>query len=183
MPPGLSAIGRLVDAITRREIGPLQPLAGPDIDYIGVGGGDRQIADRAGRLVIKERSPGPTRVGRLPDAAIVDPNEEDIRLGWNADRADCSSGPEWADIAPAQLLPELLLINRRGDRLGDGGHRQQRDDREHGEGPGHRRLHSTFQMMTIHSAEFRAACGSAHPSSRPPRPPSPVQVRFRPQAG
>ena len=55
MHPGLAGVGGFVDAVARREVGPLQPLAAPHVHDIGVRRRHRYGADRARRLIVEDR--------------------------------------------------------------------------------------------------------------------------------
>src|SRR5262249_12612465 len=99
--PRLAAVGRFVDAVAGGQVGPLQALAAADVEDVGVGGGDGQGADGAGGLVVEDRHPGAAGVGRLPDAAVVDADVEQVRPAGHAGRADGAPGAERADHSPA----------------------------------------------------------------------------------
>ncbi len=80
---------------------------------LGIGRRDRDGADRAGRLVVEDRRPGPAVVGRLPDAAVHRADVEDVRLRRDAGRGLGPSAAERADVAPVQL-GEQCRIDRPG---------------------------------------------------------------------
>ncbi len=115
--PGFAAVGRLEDAVADAEIRPVEAFAGADVDHLGMRRRDRQIADRAGRRVVEDRPPGAAVVVGLPDAAVVDADEEDVRLRRDADAADRAAGPKRAD----QSILEALIGGRIDQIRGTGG--------------------------------------------------------------
>src|SRR5262245_20126237 len=110
IPPGLPAVGRFVNAVAGRKIGALQTFAAADVNNVGIGRRDSQIADRPGRLVIEDRSPRQAIIGRLPHASVVDADVEDVRLPRNARSADSASRAERPDASPAQRLIEIVVV-------------------------------------------------------------------------
>ncbi len=103
--PRLPCVDRLVEAVAGREIRPVQPLAAAGVHHVRVGRGDRQRADRAGRLVVEHRRPGSPGVGRLPHPAVHGPHVERVRLaavpgrGHGAARA---VGPDAPPLHPCE---------------------------------------------------------------------------------
>jgi len=59
-------------------------------------------ADGAGRLIVEDGVPGAAGVVCLPHAAVVDADEEDIRLAGDAGGADGTVSAVGADAAPLQ---------------------------------------------------------------------------------
>jgi hypothetical protein len=99
--PVRAGVGGLVDAVSRGEIGALEPFAAADVQDVGVGGSDGDRADGAGRLVVEDRAPHPAEVGALPHAAIVDADVEKVGLAWHANSADGAHAAMGPDHAPA----------------------------------------------------------------------------------
>ena len=134
--PGASAVRRLVDAVARGEVGPLQPLAAADIDDVGIGGGDGDGADGAGGLVVEDGRPGAAVVVRLPDAAVADADVEDVRAVRDARGRLGPPSSVGADHAPAQLTQQAGIVGLRVSGGGDAarGQAEQKD----GGGSAHR---------------------------------------------
>src|SRR5258705_13308928 len=101
MPPRAAAVRGLVDSIPHGEVGPLQSLAAADVQgaWIGGGGGDR--ADRSGRFRVEERRPHASVVGRLPDAAVVHPDVEHVRLARYSYGGNGTAPARRAPVPPA----------------------------------------------------------------------------------
>src|SRR5215831_3511677 len=100
--PRFAAIERFVNAVADGKVGALQSLAAAYVNNVGIGRSQRDRADRAGRLIVEERLPGAAVVVRLPHAAIIHADVEDVRLCRNARRAHRSAAAEWSDITPAE---------------------------------------------------------------------------------
>src|SRR5271157_40477 len=101
MPPRLAAVDGFVHAVADGEIGPLrQPFAAADIEHVGVGGRHGDGADGAGGLVIENGPPCHAEIVGLPYAAVVDADEEHVRLVGDARGADGAAAAERADHAP-----------------------------------------------------------------------------------
>ena len=81
MRPGLAGVGGFVDAVAGRQVGALQAFAAADVDDVRIRWRQRDRADRAGRLVVEDRNPGASVVGRLPDAAV---DRRRCRTRWAA---------------------------------------------------------------------------------------------------
>src|SRR5205807_1562520 len=92
--PGLAAVGRFVHAVADRQVRPLQALAAADVNHVGVRRGDGQGADGAGRLVVEDGGPDAAVVGGLPDATVVDADEEDVGPPGHAGGADGATAAE-----------------------------------------------------------------------------------------
>jgi hypothetical protein len=80
----------------------LQSFAATDVDGVGVGGCKRDCADGAGGLIVEDGIPGAAGVVGLPDAAVVDADEEDVRLIGDARDADGPAAAEGTDHAPLE---------------------------------------------------------------------------------
>src|SRR4029077_5366836 len=110
--PRLSAIFRLVDAISPRRATLVIRLARADPYDVGIARRYGDIADRCGSLVIEDGLPGRSAVRRLPHAAggrrhVEELAEKlpDLRL-WplgNRERYDAATRYGWADRAPWQF--------------------------------------------------------------------------------
>ena len=120
MRPRLPRVRRLVDPVADGEIRPLQALAAADVERVGGGRRDGEDADRARRLVVEDRHPDAARVRRLPDAAVVRGDVEDVRVPGDSARGDGAPAAERADHPPAHLREERL-----GKRLRGGGAREE----------------------------------------------------------
>src|SRR5690349_11170271 len=103
MRPRLSRVGRLVDSVAHGEIGARESFAGADVQHVGVGRGDRERSNRSGRLIVENRLPGATGIGRLPDAAVADAYIEGVRLAWMPDSRLRPAAAEWPDRAPLHV--------------------------------------------------------------------------------
>ncbi len=103
MRPRAAGIGRLVDAISDREVGALQSLAAAHVDHVRIGRRDRHGADRLGRLTVKQGHPRQPEVRRLPHPAVVHADVEHVRLLRHAGRADGASAAKRSDVAPTQV--------------------------------------------------------------------------------
>ena len=95
--PGLAPVIRFEHSVADGEIGTMQALTRSDIDDVGVGWRYGQISDGACRGVVEDWMPGAAEVIGLPDTAVVDANEEDVRLGWDTDRAHGAASAEGSD--------------------------------------------------------------------------------------
>jgi hypothetical protein len=104
MGPALAAIHRLENAIAGAEIGTVQAFACADIDHIGMRRRHGDIAYRTSGCRIEDRAPGAAVIIGLPDPAIVDAHEEDIRLAGNPDGAHGTAGAKRPDKPVAQAL-------------------------------------------------------------------------------
>jgi len=69
--PSLAAVVRTIDAIAEGDVAANAGFTGADINYIGIGVGDRDAADRGGGLFIEEGSQEmpPSMVFQTPPAA------------------------------------------------------------------------------------------------------------------
>ncbi len=125
--PGPAGVGRFVDAVADREVGPLEALTARDVDDVRVRGRDGDGPDRARRLVVEDGAPGAAVVGRLPDAAVANAHVEDVGLRWDAGYGPGAPGAVGPDRAPAHLGEELLVKRLGGERgrSEDGGREQE----------------------------------------------------------
>ena len=114
MRPGRAGIGGLVDAVADRQIGTMQSLTAGDVDDVRVGGRNFNGADRAGRLLIEDRLPGPPEVVGLPDSAVHRADVEDVRLAGNARDGARAATAKWTDVAPLHLAKNLGVDGLRG---------------------------------------------------------------------
>ena len=68
--PGLAGVGRLVHPVALDVARPNHAaFAGADVDGVGIGRRDGDVADRLDGLVVEDRIEGGAAVGRLPHAA------------------------------------------------------------------------------------------------------------------
>src|SRR5450759_4908740 len=102
--PGLARIGRFVDAVTGREVGPLNTFARPDVDHVRIRRGDGKIADRSCRLLVKDWCPHVPGIRGLPHTAVVHPDVKHVRLTSNSGSADRAPAAEGSDHAPLETL-------------------------------------------------------------------------------
>src|SRR5205814_6156212 len=102
MLPCPSGVGRFVDPVADGQVRPLQPLAARHVYDVGVRGRDRDGADRLRGLIVEDRAPCQTVVGRLPDTAVVHADIKDVWLLRDAGSAYGPAAAEWPDVAPAQ---------------------------------------------------------------------------------
>ena len=119
--PRASGVCGLVDPVADGQIGTDDARPGPDVDDAGVGRGDTDRADRAGRLVIEQRHPVGAVVRRSPESAVVEAGIEGVRLAGNAGQRTGTSAASRADVAPAHLAERELLGG--GGRRADAGER------------------------------------------------------------
>src|SRR5277367_2389763 len=97
MLPGAPAVEGFVDAVSGRKIGPAQALAAADIDNLRIRRRNRQRAYRTCRLIVKDRIPGVSVIGALPDAAVVRSHKKDIRLAGDPADGDGAASAKWTD--------------------------------------------------------------------------------------
>src|ERR1700720_181384 len=67
--PGLTAVIRTIDAVAEGDVAANAGFAGADINYIGIGVGDRDAADGGSGLLIEEGIPRNAAVHGFPNAA------------------------------------------------------------------------------------------------------------------
>jgi len=81
--PGLTAVVRTIDAIAEGDVAANAGFACADINYIGIGVGDRDAADGGSGLLIEEGIPGNTAVSGFPNAAGHGAKIVRVRLAGN----------------------------------------------------------------------------------------------------
>jgi len=101
MSPSLAGIGRLVDSIANGKIGAMQAFPAGDVNDVGIGGSNRDGADRLRRFVVKDGCPGTSIVVRLPHSSVDLAYVKDIRLARYAAGGSCATAAKRADHAPA----------------------------------------------------------------------------------
>src|ERR1700734_19441 len=106
MRPRRAAVGRLVDAVTDREIGPLQALAAAGVETLRIARRDGERADRSGWFIIEDRHPRASRVVASPNAAVDRGDIEEIRLICDAVDRDGASSAHRPDESPMHGLIE-----------------------------------------------------------------------------
>ncbi len=116
--PGESAVAGAVDAVADRQVRPAQPLAARHVDDGGVGGRDRDRADRLRLLLIEDRLPGAPGVAGLPDATVDRADVEDVGLRGDARHRPGAPAAQRADHAPAEIRVEAGAWVRGGCALG-----------------------------------------------------------------
>ena len=110
MGPGLTGVGGLVDTVAGRQVGSLETLATSYIDDVRIRQGDGDGTDRAGGLVVEDRSPDAAVVGRLPDAAVDDADVEHVGLTGNPRCGLRATTPERPDHAPMHLVEQVGIV-------------------------------------------------------------------------
>src|SRR6185503_14987779 len=95
--PCLAAVGGLVDAVARREVGADDARARPHVDDVRVRGRDRNGADRPGRLIVEDGGPRRAVVSRAPDAAVIEAGVKHVWLAWYARERAGAARPDGAD--------------------------------------------------------------------------------------
>jgi hypothetical protein len=116
--PRLAGVGRLVDPVTGREVGALQPFPAADVHDVRVRRSERDRADRAGRLIVEDRDPGTSEVGGLPDTTVDDADVEDVRLIGNPGRGFGTASAMRANHSPTQCGEQLRVDLLRADVWG-----------------------------------------------------------------
>ena len=102
--PGLAAIRRLVDSVSRGEVRTPQSLSTAHINDVRIGRRNGKCTDRSRRLIIKNRCPSPPEIRGLPDAAIVGRYIEDAGLAGNTGRRHGATAAKRSDHPPAHAL-------------------------------------------------------------------------------
>src|SRR5256885_1503086 len=118
--PGPSRVFFFEGPGAHREVRALQPFAAADVDDVGIGWGDRERADRAGRLAVEQRRPGAPIIRGPPYAAVVDADVEEVGLTRHARPRHRATTAKRADRPPVELVEErrvvlLGLCDRRQD--------------------------------------------------------------------
>ena len=119
MRPALACIGGFVDAVSGGKVGPLQAFAAANVNDVRVGGRNRDRANRAGGLIVKNRLPGSSRVGCLPHAAIDGAHVEDIRLLRYATTRAATPATRGSNHPPAHFAVQVgieLLCSRKAKK-------------------------------------------------------------------
>ncbi len=98
--PSLAAVVRTIDAIAEGDVAANAGFTGADINYIGIGVGDRDAADRGGGLFIEEGIPGNAAVHGFPNAAGGGAKIVSVQLAWNTSYGKGPAATEGADQAP-----------------------------------------------------------------------------------
>jgi hypothetical protein len=112
--PGLPAVGRAVDTLALGDVRAHVGLAGADVEGLGIGGRDRERADRAHRHVVEVRPPGAAGVQGLPHATVDGAEVEVVGLTGNARDREHAPATERPDQPPAQVL-EQRRVHRGGE--------------------------------------------------------------------
>ncbi len=73
-------------------------------------------ANRLGRFVVEDRSPGAAVVVRLPDSSVDLSHIENIRLAGDAGGGSGAASAERADHAPMEILISIFWNLLRGGR-------------------------------------------------------------------
>src|SRR5256885_14731487 len=96
----------------------MQSFAASHVNNVWIRNGNRDRADRRGRLIVKDRLPGPAEIGRFKNAAVHRRHVKNIRLRRNTrDRARPPAAVR-ADISPPQdriKLSRLRVIDSNKD--------------------------------------------------------------------
>jgi hypothetical protein len=109
MLPRASGVSGLVDAVADGQIGTDDGRPGADIDHVGVRWGHGDGANRAGGLVVEQRCPVRTVIGRAPDAAVVVARVERVGLAGDASQRPGPAGTRGTDIPPAHVAEREIL--------------------------------------------------------------------------
>ena len=118
--PGFTGIGGLVNAVARGEVRPVQAFPATDVQNRWIGGGDDNDADGPRRLVVEDRRPGTTGIGRLPDASVHLRHIERVRVAAMARDRDRAARPVRPNVSPAKFGEQGGLSGRRLRRRGCG---------------------------------------------------------------
>src|ERR1700693_1497017 len=95
--PGPPTIGGLVDTVSGGEIGAAQTFPAAHINNFRIGWRDGQCSDRTSGLIVKDRVPGASVVGRFPHPAIVRSHVENVRLSWHTTDRNSTSAAKGSD--------------------------------------------------------------------------------------
>ncbi len=109
MGPALSAIGRFVDSVAKRDAVAQIGLPGADIHHLGVGRCKRQITDRGDRLIVEDGLEGQSAVNRLPDTTRSRADINDV--GISGDPFDIGHPAAHVDRSDR---PPLEMVKRSG---------------------------------------------------------------------
>src|SRR4029078_8176505 len=85
------------------DVAPDVSLAGADVDHVGIGGGDRDRADRrVVNLAVGDRLPRDSCVGRLPETAAGRAHVVLVRPHRAAGHRDRAAAARGSETAPAE---------------------------------------------------------------------------------
>ena len=113
--PGFSGVRRFVDTVAHGQVGTLIALPASYVDDVGIGFRHGDGTDRAGGLVVEDRSPNPAVVRGLPHATVGDAEVEHV---WPTRYPGCSLGsatPKRPDHAPPHLVEQVRGVLLRDD--------------------------------------------------------------------
>ena len=121
--PGAPRVDRTVDAVTDRDVGADEGLAGARPDHVGVGRCDGERADRRGWRVVEDRFPGRAGVGALEDASRGPARVVDLGVTRHAGDGGhpVAHRPYVAELQLAERVRGDLVLGRqyRGHRAGE----------------------------------------------------------------
>src|SRR5581483_1699789 len=115
MGPGPPGVARLVDTVADGQIGTNDSGAGPDIDDVRIGRCDGDRANRARRLIVEYRLPRRTVVGGAPQAAVIESDVEQVRLGRHAGERTRAAAARRADLPPLHRDRAIARLAREDD--------------------------------------------------------------------
>ena len=111
--PALAGVRRAVDPVAERDVAPDVGLAGADPHDVRIGGGYRDRPHREHGLVVEDRSPVDSAVGRLEHPAGGRAEVVGVRVSGNSvDRRN--PVPDRADVPPAEGVEAALGGEGRG---------------------------------------------------------------------
>src|SRR5271157_4993923 len=119
MLPGSAGVRRLVNAIPRGEVGPLQALAAAHVNDAGVGRRYGNGPHRAGRLTVEDGIPGPAEIRRLPDPAVHGGDVEQVGLAGNTGHGHGPPAPKRTDHPPLHFGVKAGIELLGKERLAD----------------------------------------------------------------
>ena len=120
--PCLASVGRLVDPVSNRDVAADECLAGARPNDVRIGGRDGQRANRRDILVVEDRVPVRTVVGRLEDAARRRACVIDVRTAGDSGDGN-NPVADRSDVAKLQLLVGIGRERRVGGLCHDKPHR------------------------------------------------------------
>src|SRR5438445_13819149 len=97
----LAAAEAFIDSVTVRAVAANAGFAGADVDHVVIRVRDRDAADGRGALLVEDRLPHTSAVGRLPHTAGYRAEVIDIGLAGDAGHCQHASAAEGANGAPA----------------------------------------------------------------------------------
>ncbi len=107
--PRLSRIERLIYAVAIGNIAADASFAGARINYIRVGFGNGDAANRGDGFIIENRKPGESAVRGLPNAASYGSKIKNAGISGNADGRERPSPAKRPDLPPLQALQMRLI--------------------------------------------------------------------------